>query len=267
MKKVRQVTALVLAAAFTLSGCGSGKPKYALIDPPTKEESSKTASSVSDVVKEVKRIVEEPFKTEERLDATIQKGEKKVAQKGMPGKSEITFRVTYRDGREIHRVAESERIISRPVNEIVLIGTKASEDSWNVADNESDRETIVVVPTDSEEETPTDKSSEPKAPPAESSSSRPKESSSQEKPPASSEPTESSQSSSSEDSSSSAPDQPSEPEKPGDSSSSSSASESSEEPPEESDSEEPGDGGSEDEPSEPEPEPHPAPEPEPSPQP
>lgn len=64
------------------------------------------------------------YETIEKEDSSLKEGETKVKQKGVKGKKEITYELTYMAGNETKRKVKEESIIKNPVNEIILIGTK-----------------------------------------------------------------------------------------------------------------------------------------------
>lgn len=52
----------------------------------------------------------------------LPKGEEEVAQKGVDGYTEVTYKVTYEDGTEVDR-EETDRKVIDPVDEIINVGT------------------------------------------------------------------------------------------------------------------------------------------------
>lgn len=88
------------------------------------------SSDMSSMIKlETKEIVTktEPIKyeTETVEDKELNKGDKKVIQKGKQGKREVEYIVTLENGKEKNRSVKSEVIVEKPVTEIVVKGTKA----------------------------------------------------------------------------------------------------------------------------------------------
>lgn len=62
---------------------------------------------------------------EERInDSTLEKGKTKVKQTGQKGEKEVTYEVTYSNGKETNRKIIKNEIIKDPVNKIILIGMK-----------------------------------------------------------------------------------------------------------------------------------------------
>lgn len=87
------------------------------------------------VVKRVKieeKTIEEkvPFKTETRKDSSMNKGDKEVVQKGKDGKAEVTYRITYIDGKEASRKKLKSKTIVPAEKEIVKEGTRATIDGF-----------------------------------------------------------------------------------------------------------------------------------------
>ena len=76
----------------------------------------------------VRRVVEtvsenDPFGTLLEYSSDLPLGQSEVLKAGVPGQAVRTYRVTYRNGREVARVLLAEEILSHPVDEIVLQGT------------------------------------------------------------------------------------------------------------------------------------------------
>ncbi|MBL4931362.1 ubiquitin-like domain-containing protein [Clostridium paridis] len=51
---------------------------------------------------------------------------KKTTQSGVKGKKEVTYKVLYEDGKEISREAINEKVVTEPVNEVVVQGTQSA---------------------------------------------------------------------------------------------------------------------------------------------
>ena len=74
-----------------------------------------------------KRVVQEkpiPFKTRTRKSADLFKGTTQIVTKGKVGSRERTFEETYLDGKLSARKLLRDRVVVRPVTEVVLVGTK-----------------------------------------------------------------------------------------------------------------------------------------------
>ena len=97
------------------------------------KESSKVVSKPVDEIvlvgtmkaetKEEKKTETIPFEKETRKNPKLKKGETKVVQKGVNGTKEITYKVTFENGKEVNREKVSEKITKEPVKEIVEVGT------------------------------------------------------------------------------------------------------------------------------------------------
>lgn len=90
--------------------------------------------------KEEKVKQEIPYTTTREDDNSLPKGEEAVRIKGVKGELEVTFAVTYTDGKETNRIRKSEKVTKQPVAEIIAVGTH--ESSSNGGFNENDRETL-----------------------------------------------------------------------------------------------------------------------------
>ena len=93
--------------------------------------------------KEVKEeIVEEkiPFEIKKIDDPNLELGKEKVKEKGEEGIKEVTYKVTYVDGKEISREKVKEEVTKEPIDKIILVGTKENElpieDGWFVEDED-----------------------------------------------------------------------------------------------------------------------------------
>ncbi len=66
-----------------------------------------------------------PFKTVTKKDATLTEGTRKVATKGKAGSRSVTLQRTYVDGKLESAREVASKVITAPVSEVVLVGTKA----------------------------------------------------------------------------------------------------------------------------------------------
>lgn len=98
--------------------------------------SAPLTSSVYDgqVVNVMRVVNEEKTETETikkkvtvKKDSSLPRGEKKVEKKGKDGKREVVFQVRTVNGEEVSREEVSSKDIEKPVEEIVVEGTKAPE--------------------------------------------------------------------------------------------------------------------------------------------
>ena len=74
--------------------------------------------------KEEKKTETIAFEKETRETKDLEEGKTRVVQKGVNGIKEITYKVTYENGKEVKREKVSEKITKEPVKEITEIGTK-----------------------------------------------------------------------------------------------------------------------------------------------
>lgn len=74
--------------------------------------------------KEEKVTLAIPFDTEQQADPSMYVGNTKITRAGQIGEKEVTYKVTYENGREVKREKLAEKILSEPVNRIVAVGTK-----------------------------------------------------------------------------------------------------------------------------------------------
>ncbi len=64
-----------------------------------------------------------PYEKEKAYSANMYEGQSKVTQEGVNGRKEVTYKVTYADGKETAREVISEKVTREPVNEITTYGT------------------------------------------------------------------------------------------------------------------------------------------------
>lgn len=96
------------------------KVKPNIISPPREKEKI----IVTRINVEEKIIPEDiNFKTIAKTDSKLGWREKKVEQKGEKGIKKIKYKITYKDGKEISRVALEKNITKDPVSEIIVQGT------------------------------------------------------------------------------------------------------------------------------------------------
>lgn len=75
-------------------------------------------------VKEITEIEPIPFETETEYSNSMFSDEIVEKTPGVEGKKEVTYQVTYVDGKEETRKAISEKVITEPVSQVVTQGTK-----------------------------------------------------------------------------------------------------------------------------------------------
>lgn len=80
-----------------------------------------------DVLYKVKEteIQKIPYSTEKKKDATLYMGQSKVAQQGVEGQKEVIQEVTYINGAVQSKTVLAETLLSEPVTQIVMEGTKS----------------------------------------------------------------------------------------------------------------------------------------------
>ena len=74
-----------------------------------------------------------PYETIEKNSSSLAKGTKKTTQEGVYGKKEVTELETYIDGKLSYTTVVSEKTVKKPVDKIVLVGTKtytSSSSGW-----------------------------------------------------------------------------------------------------------------------------------------
>jgi murein DD-endopeptidase MepM/ murein hydrolase activator NlpD len=74
--------------------------------------------------KEVNQHEVIPYQTEETTDSTMANGESKVSQEGKDGLQNTTLNVTEENGITVNKEVTKQDIISQPINQIVIKGTK-----------------------------------------------------------------------------------------------------------------------------------------------
>lgn len=68
------------------------------------------------------------YATKEEKDPTLKQGERKIKQRGANGEKEIIYEETYKDGVFISKKKIGENITKKPVDEIILVGTKVEDE-------------------------------------------------------------------------------------------------------------------------------------------
>lgn len=67
------------------------------------------------------------YKTEQQNDSTLDKGLTKIKQTGKDGQRKIVVEITYKNNKEINRKIINDTVITEPVNEIIIVGTKEKD--------------------------------------------------------------------------------------------------------------------------------------------
>ena len=64
------------------------------------------------------------FNVVEELDSSLKEGERVVKTKGVVGRKKIKATIFKADGKEVGRVVDSEEVLTKAIDEVVLVGTK-----------------------------------------------------------------------------------------------------------------------------------------------
>lgn len=84
----------------------------------------------NDKTDKVEKIIVEkdkkPYGIEKRENSRMNKGSTKVIRQGREGLVENTYKVVYRDGKEVSRKFLSAKVVTKPVNKVVEYGTMAT---------------------------------------------------------------------------------------------------------------------------------------------
>lgn len=67
------------------------------------------------------------YKTEQQNDSSLDKGRPQVKQVGKDGQRKIVVEITYNNNKEINRKIINDTVITEPVNEIIIVGTKEKD--------------------------------------------------------------------------------------------------------------------------------------------
>ncbi|WIF95947.1 G5 domain-containing protein [Caminicella sporogenes] len=91
-------------------------------------ESNVTANDIINVIRCEEKIVREemeiPYKTVIKYNDSIEAGKTKRFQNGKNGKKEVEYKVVYENGEEVAREVVSEKVIKKPVDEIIEKGSE-----------------------------------------------------------------------------------------------------------------------------------------------
>ncbi len=86
-----------------------------------------------------------PFSTVRKANAQLRSGSSRTVQNGVNGEKEVVFKVTTRmDGVELHRDKVAERIVKKPVTEVIQEGQRGSLPSRGYF---SGRRMLTMIPT------------------------------------------------------------------------------------------------------------------------
>lgn len=115
----------------------------------TSEASEETTGA--GVEKKEEKVQENiPFLTEKQYSSDLPEGSVKTKVKGVNGVKEVTYSVTYVDGKETERTVISEETLKEAVTQILICGTKKAEPTTAEKTTE---QVITAEPTTEEKKT------------------------------------------------------------------------------------------------------------------
>lgn len=90
-----------------------------------KSNATVSEKAPSDVVthKQVVKTSSIPYETVKQDDSSLTKGKTKVLTIGVEGEQSTTYDVTYTNGVETARSKISQKVTSKPINEVIAVGT------------------------------------------------------------------------------------------------------------------------------------------------
>lgn len=65
-----------------------------------------------------------PYDTSEETDSELDSSVKEVRQEGVAGEKEVIYEVVIKDGKEVSRNVKATKVISNPITEVTVVGTK-----------------------------------------------------------------------------------------------------------------------------------------------
>lgn len=65
-----------------------------------------------------------PYDTSEETDDELDSSVTEIRQEGVAGEKEVIYEVVLKDGKEVSRTAKASKVISAPVTEVTVVGTK-----------------------------------------------------------------------------------------------------------------------------------------------
>ena len=125
------VIAMVVCLCMALTACG-GEKKEEVKSGAAAPAAGSSANSVAvpesapagdEVVKEETKKEEIPFDVQETYSDQMAAGESMITQEGQNGEKEVTYEVTYVDGKEVNREVLDETVTKEPVAQIITYGT------------------------------------------------------------------------------------------------------------------------------------------------
>lgn len=109
---------------------------------PANDQRKPTQANKVETKKEIKSETIK-FDTTKQKDPNLEKGKTKVIQKGKNGKINITYEVTYRDGKKVAMQEVAREIVTKPRDEIVAIGTKENPKKQQASGNSAIEDEII----------------------------------------------------------------------------------------------------------------------------
>ncbi len=85
---------------------------------------------------EVRRLTEQaeiPYATEVVYSDQLLQGQRRVDRAGIPGLQDLTYKVRLENEVEVSRDLLDRRVLRDPVNEILVVGTRAPNEQWGIA--------------------------------------------------------------------------------------------------------------------------------------
>ncbi len=89
----------------------------------TRVEAGMALQAVRVRVENLSEFADIPYDVVEQTDKNLNEGETRVAQAGEDGRTESVYRILYEDGKPVSRTFLTERVVSDPIDRIVMIGT------------------------------------------------------------------------------------------------------------------------------------------------
>lgn len=132
MKRTGMAIVALTIALAGLAGCSKDEDRASAAPAVVAQPAVALATDDGEVEPEItyereRKTITVPNRTVTRKTATLKKGVTKVAQKGRPGVRVKIFRLTLEDGVEVDRELVSDAVRRKPVNRIVLQGTRVPQ--------------------------------------------------------------------------------------------------------------------------------------------
>jgi uncharacterized protein YabE (DUF348 family) len=126
-KKIVREKLVALTVAEALAELGVKVGKHDVVTPSRKTELADGDRLVLTRIRIVSRSVDGEsmdFATVEQEDGSMFEGETVVERAGVRGVRDVTYQLTYRNGRLVARKVVSQRVTRKPVSQLVTVGTK-----------------------------------------------------------------------------------------------------------------------------------------------